>query len=199
MASNDDDGTGENPWDTYERHHPQATTILTPTIPAALEIASKDPDQAEEEDFDENDSDDDDDVSADEHARARKDAEILLASKVGEEGSPKCASSRKTAVWTVVRSETQPFVLDEPRPPHVSGMVGGLPLLPSGDPDILALWLALYPGDMSRHLEVMNATVLRGNIRHKNITNYEYVRFWGLILRARQFSEKGKNLYMVEF
>jgi len=74
-------------------------------------------------------------------------------------------------------------------------MVGGLPLLPSGEPDILVLWLSLYPGDMSNRLEVMNAADLRGNIRHNNITDHEYVRFWGLILGARQFPEKGKILW----
>ena len=111
--------------------------------PEALEIASEDPDQAEEEDLNENGIDDDDDESADEHARARRDAEILLASKFCEEVSRKCASSGKTALLIVVSSDTQPFVLDEPRPPSFFGVVGGLPLLPSGEPDILALWLAL--------------------------------------------------------
>jgi len=52
-------------------------------------------------------------------------------------------------------------------------MVGGLPPLPSGEPDILALWLALYPIDMSIHLEVMYAASLREKSRHNNITGHE--------------------------
>jgi hypothetical protein len=74
-------------------------------------------------------------------------------------------------------------------------MVGGLPLLPSGEPDIQALWFALYSGDMSSHLELMSANGLRGNNRHNDITDNGYVRFWCLFLGARQFSEKGKNLW----
>jgi hypothetical protein len=196
VASNEDDGTGENPWETFQRHHPQEPSSISPPHPETQEIASEDPDQAEEEDLDVDDSDDDDDdESPDEHARARIDAEIILASKVGAEVSRKCASSGKTALWKVVPATIQPFKLDEPRPSTSFGLVGGLPLLSSGEPDIVTLWLKLYPGDMSSHLAAMNASGLRGNAKHKDITEHEYVRFWGLIIGARQFSEKGKNLW----
>ena len=194
MASDEDDGTGENPWETFQRHHPQEPLITSPPHPETLEIPSEDPDQAEEEDLDEGDSDDDDDdESHDEHARARIDAEIILASKVGAKVNRKCASSGKTALWTVVPATTQPFELVEPRSSPSFGLVGGLPLLSSGEPDIVALWLKLYPGDMSSHLAAMNASGLRGNAKHKDITEHEYVRFWGLILGARQFSKRGRT------
>ncbi len=50
---------------------------------------------------------------------------------------------------------------------------------------------------MSSHLAAMNASGLRGNAKHKDITEHEYVRFWGLVLGARLFSEKGKNLWTI--
>jgi hypothetical protein len=170
--------------------------VIEPTHPEIGEIVSEDPDQAEEEDLVENDSDDDDDnESPDEHARARADANIILASKVGTVVSRRCATANKTAVWTVVESTSLPFPLAVPRPSPSFGLVGGLPLLPSGEPDLVSLWLALYPGDMSSHIATMNASGLRGNVRWVPITEHEYVRFWGLILGARQFSERGKNLW----
>ncbi len=102
-------------------------------------------------------------MSDDAHARARRDTEVFLASKVGKEISRNCASSGKPTLWTVVRFDTQPFELDEPRLSPFFGMSGGLPLLPLGEPDIFALWLVLDPGDMSIHLEIINAPSLHGN------------------------------------
>ena len=99
VGSTGEDGTGENPWDTFLRHHPTTPTVIEPTHPEVGEIVSEDPDQAEEEDLVENDSDDDDDnESPDEHARARADANIILASKVGTVVSRRCATANKTAV-----------------------------------------------------------------------------------------------------
>ena len=75
-----------------------------------------------------------------------------------------------------------PFPLVVPRPSPSFGMVSGLPLLPFGEPGLVSLWLALYPGDMSSHIAIMNASDVRGNVRWVPITEHEYVRFWGLIL-----------------
>ena len=74
-------------------------------------------------------------------------------------------------------------------------MVGGLPILPSGEPDLLSLWLVLYPGDMTSRIAAMNTYDLRENVRWIAIAENEYVRFWCLILGARQFSEKMKNMW----
>jgi hypothetical protein len=57
---------------------------------------------------DDND-DDDDDQSPDEHARARADANLILASKVGTAVSRRCATANKTADWTVMESTSLPF------------------------------------------------------------------------------------------
>jgi hypothetical protein len=48
---------------------------------------------------------------------------------------------------------------------------------------------------MNSHIAAMNDVGVRGNARFVPITEHEYVRFWGLILGARQFSERGKNLW----
>ncbi len=75
VGSTGEDGTGENPWDTFLRHHPTTPTVIEPTHPEVGETASEDPNQAEEEDLAEDDNDDDDDdESPDEHARACADA-----------------------------------------------------------------------------------------------------------------------------
>ena len=65
----------------------------------------------------------------------------------------------------------------------------------SEEPDILALWLKLYPEGMISHLAVMIASSLRGNAKFQAITEHEYVRFWCMIIGARQFLEKGKDLW----
>jgi hypothetical protein len=49
-------------------------------------------------------------------------------------------------------------------------------------PDILVLYLKLYPEDMSSHLRDMIASGLRGNAKFKDITEHAYVRFWSLFL-----------------
>ena len=190
VGSTGDDGTGETPWGTFLRHHPTTPSEVEPAHPDLGEIAREDLDQAREEDFVEDDSDDDDEnASPDEHARARTDANRILASKIGTVVSRRCASAGKTATWTVVESTSLHFLLVVPRPSPPLGLVGGLPLLPSREPDLLSLCLALYPGDMSSHITVMKACGLRGNVRWIPIIEHEYIRFWGLIHGARQFSE----------
>jgi hypothetical protein len=146
VAFDDDGSTGENPWETSESHHPQTPAVPSPPLPKSGEIAIEDRDQVEEEDLANDDIDDADEiVSPDEHARARADAEVVLAEQVGRAVIRKCATSGKTASWIVVDPKSLPF----PEPPECAapsyGMVGGLPLLASGEPDLVSLRRALYP------------------------------------------------------
>ncbi len=61
----------------------------------------------------------------------------------------------------------------------------------------MSLWLRLYSGDIRQHLAEMNAAGLRSDHRFKVISEFEWVRFWGMIIGARQFSEKGKELWSI--
>ena len=125
-----------------------------------------------EEDLVEDDNDDDDDdASPDEHARARIDPNRIVASNVGTLASRRRASAGKTAVRLVVESISLIFPRVMRRPFPSFDLVGGLPLLPSGEPDLLSR-LALYPGEMSNHIEGMKASSLRGNVRLIAITKH---------------------------
>jgi hypothetical protein len=97
--------------------------------------------------------------------------------------------------YTVVASGIQP--LTSPESSTLAGLVGGLPATTTGEFDILSLWLRLYRGDMQQHLAEINAAGLRNDHRFKAITEFEWVRLWGIIIGARQFSEKGKELWSI--
>ena len=74
------------------------------------------------------------------------------------------------------------------------GLRDGLPLK-QGQHDHLLLWLSLYPGDMTMHLQHLNEAGLRRDARFNPVSRHEYVRFWGMVIAARQYSEKGKDLW----
>jgi hypothetical protein len=171
---------------------------------------SLDPDQEEEEDIPEDLSDDEDDnLSGDEHQRARQDAARVLAAQVGKT-TTRTNDRREAIVWTVVTSTSEVVAAPDntvvasgiqpptsPESSTLAGLVGGLPTTTTGEVDIVSLWLRLYPGDMQQHLAEINAAGLRSDHRFKAITEFEWVRFWGMIIGARQFSEKGKELWSI--
>ena len=72
-----------------------------------------------------------------------------------------------------------------------------MPLI-NGQPDLLRLWLVMYPGDLQVHINAINAAGIRSNHTLHHVTEHEYVRFWGMCIAARQFSERGKCLWGVE-
>mmetsp|Transcript_24839 Transcript_24839/g.63963 ORF Transcript_24839/g.63963 Transcript_24839/m.63963 type:complete len:234 (-) Transcript_24839:193-894(-) len=77
---------------------------------------------------------------------------------------------------------------------EATGLRGGLPYR-DGALDLLALWLKLYPGDVVQDLEKLNDYALRTRTTFRPVTKSEWVRFWGLVLAARQFNQKGKALW----
>ena len=76
-------------------------------------------------------------------------------------------------------------------------LIDGLPIL-NGGPDVLRLWLVPHPGDIKLHISAINAPGIRINHKYQPITMHEYVRFWGMCLAARHFSEQGKCLWGIE-
>ena len=163
------------------------------TTPASIEIATQDPDQAEEEDLGADESDDDDeDESPDVHEAARIAAKATLEAQIGTTVSR--SKDGVSAIWTVVSPTTSPFPSTARVDETKFGLIDGLPLI-QGEPDLLAVWLRMYPGDMETHVLAMNDAGLRSNGQFQPITEHEYVRFWGMVIAARQFSEKGKNLW----
>ena len=138
--------------------HPSSTPIgPTSTTPVSIEIPSQDPDQDENEDMVASDSSDDDgDESPDVHAAARIAADTILRAQIGMTINK--SKDGVSATWTVVEPTTSPFpptvCADEPK----FGLVHGLPLI-QGEPDLLAVWLRLYPGDMEAHLDAMRLCV----------------------------------------
>jgi hypothetical protein len=116
-----------------------------------------------------------------------------LSEEVGKEGVKK--KDNTTVTWTVVdcnssssREHLQPLCGE------LFGLIVGLPIK-NGDPDLLRLWLTLYPVNFEMHLNNMNAACLRMNHKFQVITEHEYVRFWGMYLTSRQYSKRGKNLW----
>ena len=92
-----------------------------------------------------------------------------------------------SALWTVVDPSTSPYPKpcdDQDELRCKFGLVNGCPLI-QGEPDLLALWLLLYPGDMEAHLDAMNSAGMRSNSKFQPITEHEYVRFWGMCIAAR--------------
>ncbi len=134
-------------------------------------------------------SDSDDDVeSNDVHDRAR-----ILAAEVLRREIGKVVSKTKDGTTATGTVSTSTLASSSPPPPKPSaGLVDGLPLK-QGEPDLLALWLKLYPGDMSKHIAAMNAVGLRSNSKFQLISEHEYVRFWGMATASRQFAASGKN------
>ena len=133
-----------------------------------------------------------DGLSLDEHELARKQAELALAAEIGNEIVQKGERLSDTVTWTVVSSNLEINTGRAFLPATNAGLVTGLPFR-QGEPDLLKLWLQLYHGDIDKDIAQLNS-LLRSR-GHRDITQHEYVKFWGLIIAARQFSEKGKNLW----
>ena len=55
--------------------------------------------------------------------------------------------------------------------------------------------MLLYPGNVNEHILKLNDAGLRKDVRFKPVSLHEYVRFWGMVIGARQYSEKGKDLW----
>eukprot|EP00873_Tetraselmis_striata_P010849 jgi/Tetstr1/431113/TSEL_020829.t1 len=112
-----------------------------------------------------------------------------------------CAG-RQTVTWTVCGPDYDPPITTEDRAADLmraaggeaTGLRGGLPYR-DGALDLLALWLKLYPGDVVQDLEKLNDYALRTRTTFRPVTKSEWVRFWGLVLAARQFNQKGKALW----
>ena len=136
-----------------------------------------------------------DGLSLDEHELARKQAELALAAETGNEIVQKGERLSDTVTWTVVSSNLEINTGRAFLPATNVGLVTGLPFR-QGEPDLLKLWLQLYHGDIDKDIAQLNS-LLRSR-GHRDITQHEYVKFWGLIIAARQFSEKGKNARMQE-
>jgi hypothetical protein len=54
----------------------------------------------------------------------------------------------------------------------------------------------MYHGNIDDDLERLNASTPRSRSTFGHVTICEWVRFWGLILAARQFNHKGKDLWV---
>eukprot|EP00873_Tetraselmis_striata_P037229 jgi/Tetstr1/457493/TSEL_044075.t1 len=111
-------------------------------------------------------------------------------------------AGRQTVSWTVCGPDYDPPITTEDRAADLmraaggeaTGLRGGLPYR-DGALDLLALWLKLYPGDVVQDLEKLNDYALRTRTTFRPVTESEWVRFWGLVLAARQFNQKGKALW----
>ena len=96
--------------------------------------------------------------------------------------------------WTVVQDVTEATTVERSQRLPEPGLKGGLPTKDS-DVDLLGLWLKMYPGDMQDDINRINAQGLRQRYNWKLITQREFVTFWGLIIGASQFHQKGKCMW----
>jgi hypothetical protein len=167
---------------------PRATAAAVTHTP--LDNSEEAADAAETDDtqgLDDSDADDGDD---DVHVQSRKDAEVLLAGLVGHQ-----VKLKDNITWTVVDN-----VLDSTEEPRqaalgtAAGLRGGLPTA-DGDLDLLALWLKFYPGDMDVDLHRLNSQAALRKTYWKPVCKQEWVTFWGLVIGARQFHVRGKDLW----
>ena len=167
----------------------------TPSGGTAPSIPSQNPDDADDEDISAPDaatSDDEENISLDEHARVRAEAKEILAKEIGVTVQRKDAQGQ-AVTWTVVSTvEERPPTMSQP---SIFGLKEGLPENESGEVDLLKLWLMLYPGDPGEHITNLNAAGLLKDARFKAVTLHEWLTFWGLIIGARQYSEKGEKLW----
>jgi hypothetical protein len=77
---------------------------------------------------------------------------------------------------------------------QAAGLRAGLPGA-DGDIDLLALWLTLYPGSIEDDLQRLNSQASLRKSTYRPVSMSEWVTFWGLVLGARQFHVRGKDLW----
>lgn len=107
-----------------------------------------------------------------------------------------------TATWVVCDKDYDPPITTDDRAIDMkraagdepTGLRGGLPYR-DGDLDMLGLWIKMYPGDIPTDITRLNETALRTRTSFRPVTESEWVRFWGLIIAARQFNQKGHHLW----
>ncbi len=73
-------------------------------------------------------------------------------------------------------------------------LVGSL-LIKDADVDLLGLWMQLYPGDMQRDIDNLNAAGLMKKVTWRAVTAREYTVFWGLVIAGSQYHQTGKHLW----
>ena len=177
----------------------QPPTCLETGPPATTATRTQDPDLVDEEDFvhdqdlvDASEDDDDCGTGGEESART---GNAQLRQLCGQ--TVTLSATRPHITWTVI-PETADNSQAERQQQHFRlqlGLSGGLPVKQNGEPDLLALWLKLYPGSIDDDLERVNKAGLQQRHSFKSVSAQEWICFWGLVLAARQFHVKGKNLW----
>ena len=96
--------------------------------------------------------------------------------------------------WTVIPDVMDSTVAERAEKFEKPGLVGGLPIR-DADVDLLGLWMQLYPGDMQRDIDNLNAAGLMKKVTWRAVTAREYTVFWGLVLAGSQYHQTGKHLW----
>ena len=158
---------------------------------------TQDPDLVDEEDFDNqrlDDSSEDEDCGT-----GGGDSSRVVSAQLQQLNGQQVTMSatRPHVTWTVIPETAENSKAERLRLHFCQpvGLIGGLPINHHGDLDLLALWLKLYPGSMEDDLKRVNEAGLRQRHSFNAVSAQEWVKFWGLVLAARQFHVKGKYLW----
>ena len=128
------------------------------------------------------------------HEERRQASYAACRALVGKTVEINDTDRRTVHTWTVVRQATSSTADVRASDFEDVGLRGGIPIV-NCDVDLVAFFLKLYPGDLDADLKRMNdqGTIKLG--RFTPVSKKEMLVFFGCLIGARQFSQKGRNLW----
>ena len=181
--------------------------IATPASGAPSSVATTPPSSIVSMTTSEEDEDDDEEpdpqeaevfeVGSDEYHEAKRAASAAACAALVGTNVKIISSDKKSEIsWTVVDQSNASTFEERAANFENVGFKGGIPKH-HNDMDLMQLFFDLYPGDMQADLRQMNRYAVEvEKIKHfKEVSQKEFLVFYGLIIGAAQFSQKGRRLW----